>query len=161
MKDDNRLVISNLTIKERRDFFSSVHSQRRWVYNIWYLRSMSQLVCFHFSFDYYLQHHRHFRQKQQMTIFALLKEAHKWFFVFWCCYCGFFFFVSFYFLIKNHAPFAHTVVEVIFNRKHEKDIILNTSNAIKTSSLFDGKSCGFYEAKSKSSFCKMSHTKRY
>ena len=114
-----------LTIKERRDFLSSVHSQRRWVHNIWYLRTTSQLVCFHFSFDYHLHHHRHFWQKQQMTIFAFLKEAHKRVLIFWCNYSGYLLFsVSHYFVINNNGSFVDSVVKVTFKRKHKKYIVL-------------------------------------
>ena len=61
---------SNLTIKERRDFLSSVHSQRWWIHNIWYSRITSQSVCFQISFDHYLHQPSHFEQNQHMTIFA-------------------------------------------------------------------------------------------
>ena len=53
---------NNLTIKERRDFLSFVHSQTRWLPNIWYFRTSLQLVCFKQSFDYHLHHHRLSRQ---------------------------------------------------------------------------------------------------
>ena len=48
-----------------------LHSQRWWVHGIWCFLTTLQLVYFQLSLHYHLNQHRHFWQKQQLTIFAL------------------------------------------------------------------------------------------
>ena len=107
-----------LTIKSRAWYFQLLHSQRWWVQGMWCFVTTLQLFCFQLSLHYHLNQHRHFWQKQQMTIFALN-----------CCPTSSLRFIVF--LKWFSSLFSHSFTNVLTSSKWRRSCCLQESYSLQ------------------------------